>query len=308
VTTSLRGARAVQVAAQAKVNLRLRILAREASGFHQLETLFLRLELADVVRVRRATSRALDVSGDVDLAVLGPTEQNLAWRAATAYVDAAGSHERFAIELEKHIPIGGGLGGGSADAGAVLRALDAMADAPLGEQRLLRLAAALGADVPFLASEHAYALGWGRGERLLALHPPPAREILLLIPPFSVNTGQAYAWLAEARTASPPEWGEAFALDAASLSHWETIQQLALNDFEPVVSARHPEIAEIIAGLTSVECAMAMLSGSGSTVFAVPHSSIYKFWVEQAGVEPATALRHVITRSATRVEPVSALD
>jgi 4-diphosphocytidyl-2-C-methyl-D-erythritol kinase len=309
VTSPLRGARAVQVAAQAKINLRLRILAREEGGYHQIETLLLRLALADVVRVRRARSRALDVSGDVDGAAIGPVEQNLAWRAATAYGAAAGVHEGFAIELEKHIPIGGGLGGGSADAGAVLRALDAMAEAPLGTVRLLEIAATIGADVPFLTSDHAYALAWGRGERMLALHPPPTREVLLLIPPFSVNTADAYGWLARAREAAEvPVGREPVTLDPSSLSHWETIQQLARNDFEPVVAERHPEIAAIVAGLTSVECAVAMMSGSGSTVFAVPHSSIYKFWVEQAGVEPPSALRHVITQSAVRVEPVSALD
>ena len=88
---SLRDARTVQVQAQAKVNLRLRILAREASGFHQLETLLLRLDLADTVRVRRTDSlRSLDVSGDADPAAVGPTDRNLAWRAAVAYCDAAG--------------------------------------------------------------------------------------------------------------------------------------------------------------------------------------------------------------------------
>jgi 4-diphosphocytidyl-2-C-methyl-D-erythritol kinase len=309
VTSPLRGARAVQVAAQAKINLRLRILAREASGYHQIETLLLRLALADVVRVRRTRSRALDVSGDVDAAAIGPVEKNLAWRAAVAYAAAAGANEGFAIELEKHIPIGGGLGGGSADAGAVLRALDAMSEAPLGTGRLLEIAAAIGADVPFLTSDHAYALAWGRGERMLALHPPPAREVLLLVPPFSVNTAEAYGWLARAREAAEmPVGREPITLDPALLSHWETIQQLAINDFQPVVSERHPEIADLVAGLTSVECAVAMMSGSGSTVFAVPHSSIYKFWVEQAGAEPPSALRHVITQSAVRVEPVSALD
>jgi 4-diphosphocytidyl-2-C-methyl-D-erythritol kinase len=313
VTPPLRGARAVQVAAQAKVNLRLRILAREASGYHQIETLFLRLTLADVVRVRRARSRTLEMSGNVDVAAIGPTEKNLAWRAAVAYGAAAASRDGFAIEIEKHIPVGGGLGGGSADAAAVLRALDAMAESPLGAARLLDIAATLGADVPFLTSEHAYALAWGRGERMLALHPPPVREVLLLVPPFAVNTAEAYGWLAAARTAADVQVGrEPFTLDPASLSHWETIQQLATNDFQAVVIERHPEIADIIAGLTSVECAVAMMSGSGSTVFAVGHSSIYRFWIEQAGAvggaEPASALQHVITHSATRVEPVLALD
>jgi 4-diphosphocytidyl-2-C-methyl-D-erythritol kinase len=309
VTSPLRGARAVQVAAQAKINLRLRILARETGGYHQIETLLLRLALADVVRVRRAKSRALDVSGDADAAAMGPVEKNLAWRAAITYAAAAGVHEGFAIELEKRIPIGGGLGGGSADAGAVLRALDAMADAPLGTTRLLEIAATIGADVPFLTSDHAYALAWGRGERMLALHPPPPREVLLLIPPFSVNTAEAYGWLARAReTAEVPVGREPVTLEPASLSHWETIEELATNDFQAVVAERHPEIGDVVAALTSIECAVAMMSGSGSTVFAVGHSSIYKFWVEQAGAERPEALRQIITQSAVRVEPVSAVD
>ncbi|MGH7126349.1 MAG: hypothetical protein ACREFI_18385, partial [Stellaceae bacterium] len=165
----LRGARAVQVAAQAKVNLRLRILAREADGYHQIETIFLRLELADVVRLRRASTPSLDVTGDATAAAVGPVEQNLAWRALQSYAEAAGTSNGYAIELEKRIPVGGGLGGGSADAGAVLRGLDAMSTSPLGEAALLRLAAELGADVPFLTGTQPCALGWGRGERLLPL-------------------------------------------------------------------------------------------------------------------------------------------
>jgi 4-diphosphocytidyl-2-C-methyl-D-erythritol kinase len=185
-----------RVAAQAKVNLRLRILAREESGFHQIETLFLRLALADQVRVRRTTgARSLDVHG-ADAAALGPVEGNLAWRAAVAYAEAGAWTGGFSIELEKSIPVGGGLGGGSADAAGVLRVMNAIAPHPLDVGTLLRLAATLGADVPFLVSDLAYALAWGRGERLLALAPPPVREVVLLVPPFAVNTAAAYGWLA----------------------------------------------------------------------------------------------------------------
>jgi 4-diphosphocytidyl-2-C-methyl-D-erythritol kinase len=125
--------RVARVAAQAKVNLRLRILAREASGYHQIETLFLRLALADDVVVRATSgARSLDAAGSVDARQLGPVERNLAWRAASAYSEVTGWPAGFAIELTKHIPVGGGLGGGSANAGAVLRALDARAPTPIG--------------------------------------------------------------------------------------------------------------------------------------------------------------------------------
>ena len=115
--------------AHAKLNLVLRILAREASGYHGIETLFQRLALHDVVTVTVAPGhRALHCHGPtMPAGGLGPTDRNLAWRAAVAYQAAAAWPDGFSIAIEKHIPVGGGLGGGSADAAAVLRALDAMA-------------------------------------------------------------------------------------------------------------------------------------------------------------------------------------
>lgn len=295
---SLAAANAVQLNAQAKVNLRLRVLAREASGYHQLETIFLRLDLADTVRVRRARARSLDVIAEPGTASLGRVEQNLAWRAAVAYGEAAGTSEGWAIELEKRIPVGGGLGGGSADAGAVLRALDAMSARPLGEQRLLAIAGTLGADVPFLTSTSACALAWGRGERMFALQPPPERHVVLLVPRFAVNTAEAYGWLADRDRAADDA---SALLRRDSFATWEGIARLAVNDFEPVVAARHPEIAELLGMLRSAGCAPAMMSGSGSVVFGVlPEGGAPALDVRV----PSTVLT---TRTATRVEPVSAL-
>jgi 4-diphosphocytidyl-2-C-methyl-D-erythritol kinase len=305
----LRGAKAVQAPAQAKINLRLRILARETSGFHQLETLLLRLDLADTVRVRRTDStRTLDVSGDADPAAIGPVERNLAWRAAVAYCDVAGWPGGFAIELEKRIPIGGGLGGGSADAGAVLRAMDAMAATPLGEPALLRIALTLGADVPFLASEHPYALAWGRGERLLALKPPPRRTVALIVPSFGVNTREAYGWLEAPRASSVPLGDSVGMLKPAALADWKKLLALAVNDFEPVVSTRHPMIVELLDGLRGMGCAPVMMSGSGSVVFGVmPVGAPSPTFGYSAGTEPPP-VRGLVTESADRVEPVVALD
>ena len=163
--------------AQAKVNLFLRVLAREANGYHQLETLFCRLDLGDDVVVRtNVRGRSLDCQGDViPPNGLGPVEWNLAWRAATAYSEATGWPNDWAIEIQKRIPVGGGLGGGSADAGAVLRCLNALNPTPLPPHALLGIAGQLGADVPFLTSEASFALAWGRGERMLRIAPIPAR-------------------------------------------------------------------------------------------------------------------------------------
>jgi 4-diphosphocytidyl-2-C-methyl-D-erythritol kinase len=298
-------ARSARVAAQAKVNLRLRILAREASGYHQLETLFLRLALADDVTVRATDgTRSLDVTGEVDARQLGPAERNLAWRAAIEYADATGWPAGFAIGLEKRIPVGGGLGGGSADAGAVLRALDALAPSPVGEGALLAIAARLGADVPFLTSTAPYALAWGRGERMLGLPTPEEREVLLVLPPFAVNTAAAYGWLAAARESDAGSEIGGVALSLAGLRDWSAIEPLATNDFETVVAARHPSITMIVQRLRSLGCMPALMSGSGSSVFGVlPRGrgvELPRF--TDSTSEPAP--RVLLTRSAIGVAPV----
>ncbi len=257
--------------AQAKVNLSLRILAREDGGYHQIETLFQRLALADVVTVRLTESRSLDVSFESAgrAADLGPVERNLAWRAAEAYAAVAGWPRGFSIEIQKAIPVGGGLGGGSADAAAVLRALDALSTRPLGTAVLLDIAARLGADVAFLASPAELALAWGRGERMLDLPPLPTAPVMLVVPDFGVGTAQAYAALAARRVEQPIVAGAVWRSPRA-LGSWSAVAADAVNDFEAVVFDDHPELARTRALLAALPRAVfARMSGSGSTLFAV---------------------------------------
>src|SRR6185503_5044326 len=192
-----------RVAAQAKVNLVLRVGPRRDDGFHDLITMFQLLDLADEIVVRiGGAGRTLHVAGQhLPEAGLGPTEKNLAYRAAMAYTERAKWPTGFSIELFKNIPAGGGLGGGSSDAGAVLRALDTLNETPLGPSVLETLAATLGSDVPFFVSGSACAFGAGRGEEVAGLDPLPARDVVLAIPPFGVATADAYRWLDEDRAA-----------------------------------------------------------------------------------------------------------
>lgn len=287
---------AATVRAQAKVNLLLRVLAREASGYHSIETVFLRLDLADVVRVRSAASKSLDVAGpELPAMGLGPVEDNLAYRAALAYQAATGWPRGFAITIEKNIPVGGGLGGGSADAGAVLRALDALSPQPLGPH-LIEIAAPLGADVPFMTIESPMAIGWGRGERLLPIPAPAPMAALIVVPDFGVSTAEAYRWISAERGAYAPT-GTTLALD--SLATWEGIAGIAANDFGRVVAAHHPQIAEIVDELRSMNATVAMMSGSGSAVFG-----IFDKRPDAAAVARSTGCRVYPTHSATRVDPV----
>jgi 4-diphosphocytidyl-2-C-methyl-D-erythritol kinase len=254
------------VAAQAKINLFLDVLERDPSGYHSLETAFLRIELADDVTVRETPGRTLDVSGPaLPAGGLGPTEKNLAYRAATAYADATGWPSGFAIELVKRIPAGAGLGGGSADAGAVLRTLDALSPNPLGA-RLPEVGAALGADVPFMTIEEPMALGSGRGDRLKPIPALEPRAIVLAVPPFAISTADAYAWLDSDRAALSARSRTGL---AAPMATWDDAAASAHNEFAAVVARRHPEIAGLTERLRAAGASIALLAGSGSTVFGV---------------------------------------
>ncbi|MFM8780453.1 MAG: 4-(cytidine 5'-diphospho)-2-C-methyl-D-erythritol kinase, partial [Gemmatimonadota bacterium] len=253
-----------RLAAQAKVNLGLRVLGREPNGYHQLETLFARIDLADdLVITRTASGCTLDCVG----ADVGPVERNLAFRAARAYLEASGWATGLAIELTKRIPAGGGLGGGSADAGAVLRLLDAMAPTPLPQDTMASIALGLGADVPFLATTAPLALAWGRGERLVPVAALPAREILLALPPFGVETKAAFGWLAETRTGSPVE--PASPVTAERVATWSGVAAWSRNDLEGPVEARHPSLAALREAMMAAGAEVARMSGSGSSVFGV---------------------------------------
>lgn len=298
--------RAARVAAQAKINLLLRVLAREQSGYHAIETIFLRLTLADQVVLRvgeGVRGRTLDCGGKaLPEGGLGPMEKNLAYRAACAYAEETGWPDAFGIEVTKEIPVGAGLGGGSADAGAVLRALDAMSPAPLGA-RLPELGSVLGADVPFMTIESPMALGWSRGDRLLPLRVLVPRPIVLVIPEFSVSTKDAYAWLARDRGTYEPRGS---VIEPAELDTWEGIARVAANDFEAVVSRRHPAIGAYVEALRGAGALPAMMTGSGSAVFGIFDQPMAAVPGLAAGVRAQSdvSARGIAVWTAERVERV----
>lgn len=270
---------AVRIAAQAKLNLHLRVLSRDVTGFHSLETIFHRIDLADDLIVEATDGeKTLDVEGGDT----GPVKSNLAWRAADGFASRAGWPRGFRIELTKRIPMGAGMGGGSANAAAVLRGLNSIAPHPLPQQELLRLAASLGSDVPFLASSAVMALGWGRGERLLSLSPLPRHDLLLTTPEFSVSTADAYRWLDEDRARhdesshrnglGQPD-PEPIAIDTVDVSTWTGIARFARNDFEAPVTARFPRLSEYMDRLRNSRAIFVQMTGSGSTIFGVLNSA-----------------------------------
>jgi len=289
--------------AQAKLNLTLRVLGKEPDGYHALETVFQRLAHGDDVRVHiREQARTLRCGVMRD----EPQEQNLAFKAASLYAQETGWPRGFEIVIKKRIAIGGGLGGGSADAAAVFRILNTLAQRPIPTSSLQDLGKRIGADVPFLVSDFVTAIGWGRGERLLALPTLPARDVHLFLPPFGIKTAEAYALLDESRGDRPPAHPE---LTQEMLADWESVARHSVNDFEPVIRPRWPVIDALLArgeehGL------FYRLSGSGSTVFKIPGLTTRA--VQTTTAPPRLIVpkgtKRVVTRTADSVVPVERLD
>ena len=259
---------AVHLPAHAKLNLFLRVLAREAEGYHGLETLFCLVDLADQLRAERREGRGVTI--EVQGADVGLSAENLAVRSAAAVLAATG--ERFAVHLTltKRIPVRAGLGGGSSDAAAALLAVNRLAGNAIPRHELLQFATRLGSDVPFFLAGATLALAWAHGDRLLRLPPLPSAPALLLTPPVSIPTAEAYAWVDEARQSAGRRG--AVALDLDALSTWGNIGRMAGNDFESAVFGRHPPIRAAFEALAGTRPLVCRMTGSGSTLFAVYRS------------------------------------
>jgi 4-diphosphocytidyl-2-C-methyl-D-erythritol kinase len=258
----------ITIPAPAKINLFLRVLAREENGYHGIETLFCLISLADSLTVDRRDGRGASI--DVSDAELGPPDQNLAVKAANAVLESVGHPFAVHITLTKHIPVRAGLGGGSSDAAAALVATNRLAGDAIPRHELLQIAARVGSDVPFFLSGGPLALGWNRGERMLRLPALPSAPLLLLTPQVSVATAEAYAWIDAARQSAGRRG--ALALDLESLSSWGDIARMAGNDFESPVFGRYPEIRAAFEALVRTRPLLCRMSGSGSTLFALYRS------------------------------------
>jgi 4-diphosphocytidyl-2-C-methyl-D-erythritol kinase len=251
--------------ARAKINLHLAVHARRPDGYHALTTIFQTIALADTLTI-------VEHDGPFTLRCPGgdaPEDgSNLVVRAARALAETLGRPEPagLLVTLDKQVPTQAGLGGGSADAMAALRLLCAIWGVPPDRDLLARVGGRLGSDVPFFAWGGT-ALGVGRGDAITTLPQLPVLACAIVRPPFGVATADAYRWLAEARIA-PPGVAAPFQ-PPARREEWLARLPACRNDFEPVVAARHPEIAEAAAALRGAGAVLAMMSGSGSAVYGL---------------------------------------
>jgi len=260
----------VNLRAPAKINIGLRLLGRRGDGYHEIETFLHTLAWGDDVRVERSDRISLEVRIAEDAPVkeffdeIPSDSSNLAWRAAEAAVDAAGL-QGVSIVLEKRIPPGSGLGGGSSDAAAVLKGTLQLYGARLEREELQRLALELGADVPFFL-EGGFALAEGIGEKLTPIETAAGIPVLLAFPPVSVSTQWAYreANCTLTRRGLYREYQSSYR-GLIEMCSWEEIG----NDLQIAVADAHPVIAAHLAALDESGTCFSSMTGSGSAVYGL---------------------------------------
>ncbi len=250
--------------ANAKINLGLKILGPRRDGFHDILSVVQTIDLRDRLVFRPSARGQIALACDDATLAVGP--ENLVHRAVVAFRDYTGMDRGVEVALEKRIPMGAGLGGGSSDAAAVLRALNRMWEAGLSERELRDLGASLGSDVPFFVRKNGTAMVTGRGEKLRYVRWSADVVYVLVWPGFEVDTGWAYANYRKPLTVHR-DYDRFFnsvnfdELPAAELfCHVE-------NDFLPLVAQTHPETREILSRLTDAGALVASMSGSGSTLY-----------------------------------------
>ncbi len=260
--------REARVSARAKLNLDLRVLHKRPDGYHELRTVFQTISLADRIDIVFTPARRtkIELESSIDI------PDNLIVRTARLVLEAGRVTGNVRFRLHKRIPMGGGLGGGSTDAAAVLLALPVLAGVDIPPDTLHSLATEIGSDVPFFL-EGGTALGIGRGEELYLLPDARLGPMLVLTPDIHVSTPEAYRALGRGLTFNELSHTlSGFRSFVSSLGGGLSTGvecPSGENDFERVVFASHPELKALKRKLLRSGARSAMMTGSGSTLFAV---------------------------------------
>ena len=257
----------ITVFAPAKVNVILRILDRRPDGFHNLWSVMQAVALDDEVQIRLRADRQ-DIQLRCDATDLAADQSNLVYRAAAAVLARAQQSVGLDIELRKRIPMGAGLGGGSSDAAATIIGLNCLLQLKWSPAQMAEVGQSLGSDVPFFLFSPT-ACVTGRGETVRPVVIEGARWVVLVNPGFGVDTKWAYQELAATRTSVRPLSQAQQELDRQSRMGWVQLIAAAENDFEAPVFAAHGKLREIKQSLQDHGAEIALLSGSGATVFGV---------------------------------------
>lgn len=258
----------VFISAPAKINLFLKVLGKRPDGYHDLYSWFQALDLADHLEIRTMPDPQIDIHTDSREIPTG--EDNLVYRAARLIQAHCPEPTGFRIKLWKRIPVGAGLGGGSADAAAFIMAANRLLGLGLSRSQMAGLGLSLGSDLPFFFSR-GQAEVTGRGERVRPIKLPVDYQVILVTPPFQIRSAEAYSRLRLDLT-------EAFA--GISLMNWRqvrdffrTISKLA-NDLEQALRESYPVLGKIGDFLAATGAVLVRMSGSGPTVFALYENDV----------------------------------
>jgi 4-diphosphocytidyl-2-C-methyl-D-erythritol kinase len=282
------------VRAPAKINLTLEVLGLRSDGYHGMRSVMVPLDLADELTIEPSTRFSFECDR-TDLA----GEGNLAMAAVRATFEAL---PKACVRLLKRIPLQAGLGGGSSDAAAVLRAAMAGEFGPAPQREWMQIARSLGSDVPFFLAGTA-ALVEGTGERVTPAGAIPAWHVLIVKPPAGVSTAEAYREIdALQRPQRPRSSCVSIAmLEALQRAEFATVQALLQNDFHAITAARSPEVMDALQALRAAGAGNALLAGSGSCVFTLSPERLQIEEIARSLEVPATYERFV-TRFATTPE------
>jgi 4-diphosphocytidyl-2-C-methyl-D-erythritol kinase len=295
--------RSARVRAFAKINLDLRVLYRRPDEFHELRTIFQTISLADELGISFAPAPRTQISVNSSVDIPG----NLIVRAAERCLDAMRISAKLDFHLDKRIPMGSGLGGGSSDAAAVLLALPVLAGRRLPMEELLRMAADLGSDVPFFLIGGT-AAGGGRGTELYPLPDLPARPGVVVAPGVHISTAEAYRRLSP-RLTMESQQNKMVSFQSAV---WTVSRAVAgsgdpaagVNDFETVVFEQYPQLKALKQRLLKLGARPAMMSGSGSAIYGLfPERAKAGRAVEQMRLErvfPITTVSRIRYRARWR--------
>jgi 4-diphosphocytidyl-2-C-methyl-D-erythritol kinase len=292
----------IKLPAFAKINLGLRVHGRRADGFHEISTVFQTINLHDNLTFQTRPDEGLElVCSDSSI----PTgESNLVLRAAVALRERYGVRLGVSIELEKVIPVGGGLGGGSSDAAVALVALVSLWGIKTDVCELMEVGARLGADVPFFLIGGT-ALGTGTGTEIRSLEDASKMHLIVVNPGVSVSTAEAYKALG-APALTKADTAVNLSVSRTEADFPDSLSDVTSNDFEAVVVRLHPEIGRARDALKDSGARSALLSGSGSSVFGVFES---KWEAERARevLKPVEGWRVFACETLTRAEYLAAL-
>ncbi len=248
----------------AKINIRLEILKKRKDGYHEIRTIFQKISLYDEITLKTTSEKGIRVTvNDPSIPV---DYNNLAFKAASFLINDQRLATGLSININKKIPAGAGLGGGSSNAGTTLKGLNTLLNLNLSLKYLQKLSLSIGADVPFLLSEFNTAIATGIGEKLKPLTLKTKLWFLVVFPGLNISTRWAYNAFSKYNLLT--KRGKNIIVEN-SVANIENTVSMLVNDFEDIVFSMYPEIKKINNNLMKAGAAGSLLSGSGSSVFGV---------------------------------------